>query len=539
MLLLRSNRNFLSIACVAVVVKLWLTAPIEINPYFSPNDGSNFLEHAKAVLLGQWFGPYDDLTLIKGPGMPLYLAAIRQFGIPLQLAHRLIYSLASLVACLAIRPLARRGWILGVVFCVVLFNPSTYADIAWELNRSQLIDTLALVVIASAIGIVIRSDASISVITPWLLLLGASTTAFCLTREDTIWILPPLTVFLVGFVLFTRSRVRRQLTARAALIAIPIAIFVILVEAVMSINGMVYGWNTTVETTAPEFVSAYQSFSRIVVPGRSDFREIPAPQEALQMAYGASRSAAELKPNFDPTHDWEVISCGRPGCDITAGFFLWALRDAVAGAGHYSSGANARAFYLKLSAELDAACDAHKFKCRAKSWSLSPPIYLSDVPVIAVDAAAGLWHAVTFDQFRIGGDDPSIISIDGDLSDYEQIVGFVAPTSIDFQVRKQGWRPYYAGLGVRSELLERLAGAYQKITPLLCVLFIILVRLRAYRCICRGLAYRMKMYFVIEAGILVALAGNCLLLRTVSAVSFNTLMGHREFEWVLGRNYLG
>jgi hypothetical protein len=420
----KNTRQFLWFAGAAVAVKLWLTSFIAINPWSAPHDYTNFLEHAKNVLLGTWFGPYDVLTLIKGPGMPIYLAFIREIGLPLPIAHVLVYSLACAVACWAIRPAIRQGWVLGSVFIVLEFDPFTFGRLAWMLNRSQLMDTLALLVAGCGVGAAIRAASPPAVTARWLALLGAAVAAIVLTREDTVWIVPSLLVFLVAYVwAIVSPRVARK-RLRAALLLIPFGVYGVCVGTIMWINGAEYGWKTAVETTSPEFVSAYQSLTRIVVPG-VDPRTYPAPEAAREMAFRASPAAAELKPGFDEASRWKQTSCALAHLcdDVSAGWFLWYFREAVAVTGHYDSGATARAYYKRLSQELDAACDAGKLTCRHKNLSLAPPLRLSDIPSIVRLTAATIVHVARFDEYTSGA--PAAIGEDDDevSPDYEEIAG--------------------------------------------------------------------------------------------------------------------
>jgi len=174
------NRTLTYIVVSALVLKLWATSTIGIAPIDAIYDESNFLEHAKALLLGHWFGTYTDLTLIKGPGMELYIAAMHQLGIPIPLSHQLIYASASLLAILAIRPVVRNSWVLGLMYCVLLFNPSTFWSNSWVLNRSQLTNTLSLAYAACAVGAIFRSSRGVAAVVIWMIGTGLAAAAILL-----------------------------------------------------------------------------------------------------------------------------------------------------------------------------------------------------------------------------------------------------------------------------------------------------------------------------------------------------------------------
>lgn len=397
-----------------VVVKLWLVSEIRILPLNAPHDASNFLEHAKSILLGQWFGPYDQLTLIKGPVFPLYLAAVQELGVPLPLAHQLLYAFASLVAVTAAAPLIRNGYARITLFAVLLFNPFTYATLAWVTYRSQLTESLALIALACAFAIFVRRAAPVAALLPWFIGLSVSFAAFWLTREEGIWLVPALLLLLAAYAWSARHGSRLEGFARLSPLALPPLTLLAAIASIAIINGRAYGWYTTVEPQAPEFVSAYNALARIDVP--SVYR-VPVPRAARALAYRVSPAAAELKPSLDGPNGnkWARVSCESWNVcgDIGGGWFMWAFRDAVAAAGHYSSGAAARTFYRDLAAQLDAACNAHAIACRPKRGTLVPPLSVSDAKGLAAEFLTGLrqtatWHEWSLNHWALPSFNPSL-----------------------------------------------------------------------------------------------------------------------------------
>ena len=49
------------------------------------HDDGLFMKLATHVVRGEWFGPYDQLTLSKGPAYPLFIAVNFWAGLPLAL----------------------------------------------------------------------------------------------------------------------------------------------------------------------------------------------------------------------------------------------------------------------------------------------------------------------------------------------------------------------------------------------------------------------------------------------------------------------
>ena len=385
---------FLGVVAVAFAIKAWLTAIIRILPIFAPADASNYLVHAAYIARGLWFGPYDNMTLIKQPFFPIYLAMVQDSGISLTVAHLLLDALAAALAVLAIRPLIRSRVAAAAIFLVIYFNPFSYDMMAWLTYRTQVNSALALLSVACAAAIFVRRRRPIRESLPWAIGLGFSFAAFWLNREESIWLLPCEVAILGAYLLAVWKRHDGTLVRRALLLGVPVGIVVATIAAIMVVNGRQYGWYTTNEEQSREFVSAYTSLSRVVGP-QEPF--IPVPRAARMLAYSVSPAANELRPALEGANGaaWAKITCDDipstcPQNDIAAGWFLWALRDAAQAAGHYTSGRDARRFWVELASEMDAACDAGKIPCRRKPATMFPLGGPGDIPVIAEHFWTGL-----------------------------------------------------------------------------------------------------------------------------------------------------
>jgi hypothetical protein len=407
----KSGRLFLLAVAIAVLVKLWLTAEIRIEPIYGPHDALNFVQHAKQIVAGNWFGKYSDMTLIKGPSFQLFLALIDELGIPLPLAHQLLCAIASFVACMAVRPVVRSWKGLAFIFTVLFFNPFTFSQSAWAALRSQINDSMALLALACATALFVRRKAPARASVPWLLGLGVSFAVFSFTREESIWLLPGIVAVVALYLWSTRKQQRPVFLRRVAYCAIPVAVWFGYWGTLATLNGVKYGWYTVVEMTSREYVSAYGSLARIIPAHPLDrlaqahnpsghYADIGVPLESRRIAYGVSPAARELEPALEggSGKEWTRISCsvGYSCTDIPSGWFVWAFRDAVAIAGHYRTGADARAFYLRLAAEIDQACDTGRIRCRPKGHTLAPPITPGDIPRALANFADGVRVSATF-----------------------------------------------------------------------------------------------------------------------------------------------
>ncbi|HTU69711.1 MAG TPA: hypothetical protein VMF11_05270 [Candidatus Baltobacteraceae bacterium] len=489
---------FAGIVIVVVVIKLWLTSEIRIVSQNGPHDASNFIEHAKSILEGRWFGDYNDLTLIKQPFFPIYLAVVQEFGVPLALANELLYALASFIACIAVRPIIRNPVTLGAVFFVIDFNPFTYGTLAWVAMRSDVNQSLALLSIACAAGIFVRRKAQPRSLLPWLLGLGISFAAFWLTREEAIWLVPGLFTILAAYVWYIKKCKPAEFGARMAGVALPVSIWAASVGAIMLINGLVYGWYTTNEQWAPEFVSAYDAFSRIVPPTVEPY--VPVPRAAREIAYRVSPSARELRPFLEGSlgKAWTSNTCFAVHIcnDIGGGWFEWALRDAVALAGHYTSGRDARSFYTELANEIDRACDSGEIRCRPKGNPLLAQLTVSQIPGRISDFAYGVWMTATLAPLSLGheGWSPYLPL----LPDYD----FVATSVV------LGGEPSDFDSGIKWGVLGEIAQAYRRLTPLWIGIVLTVTVLRVARVVLKR-STRVPDYVLLVVSVM--MSGGCLL----------------------------
>ncbi len=68
------TKNFV-IGCVLIaLIKFWLLAPQEIVARSAPHDDTLFVGLALSILQGNWLGDYNQFTLMKGSGYPLFIA---------------------------------------------------------------------------------------------------------------------------------------------------------------------------------------------------------------------------------------------------------------------------------------------------------------------------------------------------------------------------------------------------------------------------------------------------------------------------------
>ena len=154
-------------------------------------DDRLFLDLARHLLAGEWLGPYDQFTLIKGAFYSLWVAAVHLTGIPLLLAQQLLYVAACALLVVALRPLVAARWLRGLIFVVLLWNPMTFTNVqAMRVVREGIYPALGVLVTACAVALLGRAERPLAEIAGWAAGLGLALGAFWLTREEGLWILP-------------------------------------------------------------------------------------------------------------------------------------------------------------------------------------------------------------------------------------------------------------------------------------------------------------------------------------------------------------
>lgn len=362
---------------ILALTKLWLVNGQTIFAIGSAgHDDRLFLNLASALLDNDWLGPYNNLTLAKGPFYPFWIALSFVLGIPLLLSQHLLYIAACVFFLVAVRPLLRKPALLLLVWSVLLFNPMSYTDsVMTRVIREGIYPALTIMVAAFSIGLLVRYDRPLKNLGFWSVGLGFVLSAFWLTREEGVWIIPSILI-IIGFAAVRVWQTKLIDWRRLSLLCIlPIVIWMAAIGFVAGINKVGYGVFATVEVKSRDFLAAYGSLSR--VKHAHWRRYVPVPKETRERIYKVSPAFAELRPFLegDMGKGWSVHGCKALSVceDIAGGWFMWALRDAVAAAGHHASGASAANYYRRLASEINAACADRKLDCFAERASLMPP----------------------------------------------------------------------------------------------------------------------------------------------------------------------
>jgi hypothetical protein len=348
----------------------------------SPHDDGLFIGHALNVVNGNWFGPYDQLTLAKGQGYTFVLLLGYASGLPITLTHALLYLGSVLCVTLAVGRLTSVAWLPLVLYAVLLFHPAAQA---LRVARDSIYASQVLLICGALLFLMIACQRD--QFRP-LLAVGAGLLFgwFWLTKEEGIWMVPGLALlfFGTGWLHHRRGGSLRPLIKTSALfLAASIGVNI----AYAAINMIEYGKFISVDFKEGNFESALSALQGVRVGDIVPY--VPVPQAVRSKIYAASPSFAELKNYLDgdasPGSGWRTFGCQvyPSTCgDIAGGWFVWALRDAVASKGYYKSPSAASEYYERLTNEIRSACESGRLTCSPSVVAFMPQITSSQLSTI-------------------------------------------------------------------------------------------------------------------------------------------------------------
>ena len=372
------------------LVKLWLVrgqAIYAIGP--ADHDDRLFLQLAEHLIHGDWLGPYNQLTLAKGPFYSCWIAFVYVLGLPLFFAQHLLYAGAGALFVRACRPAIASGAARFAMYALLLCNPMSFdASSMGRVLRQQVYGPLAVMLFAALIAFYLRRAQPLRRLLPWAALLGLAFAGFWLTREESIWIVPSL-LLLAGTSLVSAWRSSHEDFLRLARAfgfaglcgALPLL-------AVSGLNYSHYRWFGTVETRTAAFEDAYGAMLRVKAGPTLPF--VSVTREARAAMYAVSPAFAELRPHLDGGigRDWaessEFLTHLSPHeRQIGNGWMMWALRDSVAAAGHGQNAKRALKFYRQMADEINRACDDSRLPAGPPRRGFLPPWQAGETAEVA------------------------------------------------------------------------------------------------------------------------------------------------------------
>jgi hypothetical protein len=366
------------IALILVYVVVATHTPLTLYPD-AGHDDALFVSLGRHLAHGKWLGPYNEVTLIKGPGYPAFLAAAQWLGTPISLAHALFHCFAVTAFVVILHRFVSSFLLSGLLFTLLLWHPVSLSVLLLRTIRDEIYYGQMLLILASLVAMLLfQSNASRKILSSVIcgLLLGW----FWLTREEGVWILPGIAVF-VAAVLWA-AFLRHKLRTLLAPLTIIVCIFGITQIGYRVANWWAYGKFVGVELKDKNFENALGAIHSVRSGGTKPF--VSVTKAARERIYAVSPTFASLQNYFDGDQTlWSArLTCGLlpDSCgEIAAGWFLWSLRETAAQKGHFASPAAASAFFKQIADEISAACARGQLECSPQLIPEMPQTSLSQL----------------------------------------------------------------------------------------------------------------------------------------------------------------
>ena len=159
-----------------IVCKLWLAAAEEIHALNLPHDDLLYLALAKNWYWGE---AYSDVSWIRLPAFPIWIAIVHALGIPLRLANELLFLGGASFFSLELAAVARRRWVAPFLTALLVFNPATFF-----LLRYATPDAFYLSVLLFCFGAMARIVRYRSTAQRWMTILGILVGILLLPRDE-------------------------------------------------------------------------------------------------------------------------------------------------------------------------------------------------------------------------------------------------------------------------------------------------------------------------------------------------------------------
>lgn len=365
--------------CVFVAFVSQLPLALLVN---AGHDDAWFWLRADRIAAGHWMGEYDAMTLIKGSGYPLFLALVHGLGLSSMTAQAMLYAVACLLLGAAVHRVTGRRWLALLLVLALQWHP---AALAWARVLRDAIGAAQVLLVLGCLLHLLHAAKTGRRGWRWAVLAGLALGWLWSTREDGAWVVPGIALLvLIPLAQAWHDRaLRRRLVVALGLAAFACGGWLALLATA---NYAKYGVFATVETRDTGYADAMSALQRVRVGEPVPY--LPVKRAVREAVYGVSPSFARLQPYFEGSGKaWTEPGCNQyPGTcgDYAGGWFMWALRDAVASIGEYRSAPSADAFYRQVAADIDAACDARRLTCArfvvpgmpptaATQWTTLPP----------------------------------------------------------------------------------------------------------------------------------------------------------------------
>ncbi len=335
--------------------------PIMAVPTATADDGL-MLKLAESLRNGQWLGAYNDFTLTKGMFFPLYIAVGNFFQLSYLNMTALFYTGSCIVFIYALKPLLKKYWIMGSVYVLLLWNPISYGLQTFQrVYRNSISYSQALLIFGGFFALYLRRKEDLKKQWFWIVVASFGWASFVFTREDYIWVVPFLLVFIfvyTGMIIGEFLKEKKKIVLiKIGMILIPFFFTFMVGQGISLLNQHYYGIYTTNELNDSGFTKMYKTM--MSVKPEEDIWGVTITQEKIARMCEVSPTLKEIEPYFETARElWAGESGDATDWEVQDGWVFWIIRSAFKEAGYYENGEVANEVYLQVHEELEAALEA-------------------------------------------------------------------------------------------------------------------------------------------------------------------------------------
>jgi len=344
-------------------------------PYFgnlyATYDEQLFIRLSNELLKGHWLGEYSTSTLSKGISYSLFLVLGNKLHISYGVMLSFFNIFASTTAVISLRPLVKNKWVLLSIYTFFLYSPVTFtSEYSTKIYRNAIVVPCVLLLISFLIGLYFRRKDGLKTFIPWSLGLSVTFPFYWYIREDSIWLLPLLSVglfIIAGAVLLDKIQnfrleslisqniFSRQKVTKLFLCILPFLMLIISTKILERINETYYGVSEVNDRTQGTFGKVSKQLIRL--DDGSDLNKknstIWISKSMLKKAESVSQTLNSISKNIDWIYNGSPWSNGRD--EIAGDIIFWALRDAASQSGYYKNANETEKFWQKVHSELAEA----------------------------------------------------------------------------------------------------------------------------------------------------------------------------------------
>ncbi|MGC4019865.1 MAG: hypothetical protein QM793_11995 [Muricomes sp.] len=349
------KKRFLFLAVVFLsIIRIILCNKIQIrfrcNEYY---DDLLLFNYAQSLLSGGWLGAYSNITLVKGISYPAFIVLCHLLSLPYTTGLALLNIGSALTLVRAISPRLKNIYAKYCLYILLIFSPTGFsAYITQRTYRMAVIPYAVLLTLSCFAGIYFRRNSSLRKWIPWTLGAGISLSFFWYIREDSIWILPTLSVILLLTLLYYVKQhcTIQELLKRTVVLLIPFFILGMTTLFISGMNYKHYGIFAVNDRTGTEFGALMSNLYKI------EDKNAPADcwvsKAQLQDAIDVSPSLASVKDSLYTSFNAWGWNTGK---EIPGDLVAWAIRSGVQDAGYYKDAVTTNDFYRQINHELEEA----------------------------------------------------------------------------------------------------------------------------------------------------------------------------------------